>query len=55
MNRIETEWMAWWKVCDILENLGVNINKEDELTKALVHWGEELTKLRIEQIERTPA
>jgi hypothetical protein len=43
---LETEWLAWHAVCARLKALGVDINAQDALARALKRWGEELAILR---------
>ena len=43
------EWMAWRKIVAELRLQGININNQDNLTKALKEWGERYADWRNER------
>ena len=43
------EWQAWQRVVITLRGLGIDIDKQDGLAKALTTWGDEWASLRLEQ------
>lgn len=49
MSQHAKEWEAWRAMCTTLEELGININKEDTLAEAIKQWGAALVTLRQSQ------
>jgi len=43
------EWKAWRDICSELEKIGIDINNEDALCKAIQNWGACLFFLRLSE------
>lgn len=48
-DQMRIEWQAWQRVCKALDELGIDINEQDELANAIRSWGDELVLLRAEE------
>jgi hypothetical protein len=46
---MHVEWEAWQVVCQELNKLDIDVNKEDMLNAAITVWAEELVELRVHQ------
>ena len=44
------EWLAWQRIVRELKELGIDINNNDKLTKAITVWGDEYHNL-LKEIE----
>lgn len=48
---MHSEHGAWLAVCDLLRDLGIEINENDLLARTIEMWGERLVALRMEQTQ----
>jgi len=46
---MKTELQAWRDICSELEKIGIDINNEDALCKAIQNWGDCLFLLRLSE------
>lgn len=45
------EWCHWMHVCQQLEDMGIDINKEDKLHSALLGWASALKEVTLHEFD----